>query len=75
MTLQQVQGVTGHKSARISSIYTHLDARQIADVTKAQEVIAGIKNAKPKKQPEETAENKKEPKGLEIVKNFEMKTA
>jgi integrase len=75
LTLPQVKGVIGHKSNRTNEIYTHVDARLIDDVIKAQEVIAGIKNAEPKKQPEETAENKKESKGLGIVKNFEMKTA
>jgi integrase len=68
MTLQQVQGVTGHKSARTSEIYTHLDARQIADVVKAQEAIAGKKNSKNKKLSVQTAKNKEKNKGIKIVK-------
>jgi integrase len=40
LTLQQVQSVTGHKSDRMSDLYNHPDARQIEDVTKAQEKIA-----------------------------------
>lgn len=46
LTIQQVQSVTGHKSDRMSEWYTHLDARQIGDVVKAQSVIAGIDKPK-----------------------------
>jgi integrase len=67
LTLQQVQCVTGHKSAQTSAIYTHLDARQIDDITKAQRVIMG-KKPKKEKQPEETAKKQKTSKGLELVK-------
>jgi integrase len=52
LTIQQGQSVTGHKSNRMSEWYSHLDARQITDVIKAQAVISG---EKPKTQkPEET---------------------
>jgi integrase len=87
MTLQQVQGVTGHKSAITSGIYTHLDARQIDDVIKAQEVIYGKKQAKGTKTPKkpetaksgkkakEAAKGRKNSKGLKIVKMPKRKTA
>jgi integrase len=85
MTLPQVQGVTGHKSAQTSGIYTHLDARQIADVIKAQQAIWGAKQAKAgkaqketeknKKQPEETGKIKEKNKGIEIVRKMARKTA
>jgi len=41
LTIQQVQGVTGHKSKRMTDWYSHLDARNITDVTKAQAAILG----------------------------------
>ena len=61
LTIQQVQGVTGHKSERMTEWYSHLDPRMIDDVVKAQAVIAGTD------QPEEgkTADNFN---GLKIVK-------
>jgi integrase len=45
LTIQQVQGVTGHLSKKMTELYSHLDARQIEAVIKAQEVIHGT--AKP----------------------------
>jgi integrase len=45
LTIQQVQSVTGHKSDRMSEWYSHIDARQIDDVIKAQEAIVGKKQA------------------------------
>ncbi|MDR2159272.1 MAG: site-specific integrase [Treponema sp.] len=43
LSLPQVQAVTGHKSNRMSEWYTHFDARQLADVMEAQQVITGAK--------------------------------
>jgi integrase len=43
LSLQQVQAVTGHKSDRMSEWYTHFDARQLAHVMEAQQVITGEK--------------------------------
>jgi integrase len=45
LTLQQVQAVTGHKSDRMSELYSHFDARQLSDVMEAQRVITGEKGA------------------------------
>ena len=45
LTLQQVQAVTGHKSDRMTEWYSHFDARQLADVMEAQQVISGGKKA------------------------------
>jgi integrase len=77
LTIQQVQSVTGHRSNRMSEWYSHIDARQIADVAKAQEAISGKKKGKGGKQqqPEETAKGKKDSKGLELVKMPARKTA
>jgi site-specific recombinase XerC len=72
LTIQQVQGVTGHKSLRTSAIYTHTNARNIEKVVEAQEVIMGKKPRKTK-QPEETAKKQKN-NGLELVKKS-IKTA
>jgi integrase len=41
LTLEQVQAVTGHKSEQMTERYSHFDARQLSDVMKAQELIAG----------------------------------
>jgi integrase len=57
MTLEQVQGVTGHLSKKTTRLYTHIDARQITDVVKAQEAIAG----KAPKVPPDENENKNVP--------------
>ena len=46
LTIQQVQSVTGHKSDRMTEWYSHPDARQITEITKAQAVIAGIGSSK-----------------------------
>jgi integrase len=43
LTVQQVQGVTGHKTLEMTERYSHLDAMQITEVLKAQSVIAGTK--------------------------------
>jgi site-specific recombinase XerD len=48
LTIQQVQSVTGHKTDRMSEWYCHLDARNITDVVKAQEAIAGTMQAEQK---------------------------
>jgi integrase len=47
MTIEQVQGVTGHLSKQTTELYNHIDARQMTDVLKAQEAIYG----KTKKEP------------------------
>jgi len=49
LTLQQVQSVTGHKSEGMTERYSHLDARQIESIIKAQQAISGDKKemAKP----------------------------
>jgi integrase len=67
LTIQQVQGVTGHKSKRMTELYSHLDARQIEAVTKAQEVINGT--AKPDgNKPDEDSPNEQKPfNGLKLV--------
>jgi integrase len=70
LTLPQVKGVIGHKSNRTNEIYTHVDARQIDDVTKAQKVIVG---KKPKK--EKTAKKQKSPNEIKIVKKTVRRTA
>jgi integrase len=47
LTLEQVQSVTGHLSKRTTRIYTHIDARQITDVVKAQQAISGTAEGTP----------------------------
>jgi integrase len=46
LTIQQVQGVTGHKTDRMTEWYSHLDARQLDAVIEAQAVIAGTEQPK-----------------------------
>jgi integrase len=48
LSLQQVQAVTGHKSDRMTESYSHFDARQLADVMEAQQVITGTKKREKK---------------------------
>jgi integrase len=67
LTLEQVQGVTGHKSRITTAIYTHTNTRNVEKVVEAQEAIMG-KKPKKEKQPEETAKKQKSSKGLELVK-------
>ena len=69
LTIQQVQSVTGHKTDRMSEWYCHLDARNITDVVKAQEAIAGTMQPETKQLPQESGE------GLKIVKMPVGKTA
>ena len=64
MTIQQVQGVTGHKSKRMTDWYSHLDARSIPDVVKAQETILGVE--KKDKSPSEEKPN------LVLIKKTEV---
>jgi integrase len=45
LTVPQVQAVTGHSSERMTEHYSHIDARQISDITKAQAAILGSDNA------------------------------
>jgi integrase len=69
LTIQQVQSVTGHKTDRMSEWYSHLDARNITDVVKAQEAIAGTMQPETKQLPHESGD------GLKIVKIPVGKTA
>jgi integrase len=41
LSISQVQSVTGHNSVRMTEHYSHLDARQISEITKAQAAILG----------------------------------
>jgi integrase len=75
LTVTQVQGVTGHKSDRMTELYNHPDARQITDVVKAQELIAGNKKPEKEKPPKETGKAKSNPQGLKIVKMPNRKSA
>ena len=77
LTIQQVQSVTGHKSERMSDWYSHIDARQIIDVVKAQEVISGKKPAKNAKQEKESkaGNSNNNSKNLKIVKSLNLKIA
>ena len=61
LTLQQVQGVTGHLTQKMTERYSHLDARHIDAVIEAQAVIAGTNKPNDGK----PADNFK---GLKIVK-------
>jgi Asp-tRNA(Asn)/Glu-tRNA(Gln) amidotransferase A subunit family amidase len=61
----------------MSDWYSHIDARQITDVVKAQEVISGKKpttNTKQKKEPEADS-NKNNSKNFKIVKSPNLKIA
>jgi hypothetical protein len=71
LTIQQVQGVTGHKSIRTSEIYTHIDPMQMDAVVKAQKAISGKKKSGT---PKETVNGKKNSKGLKIIKMPVRKT-
>jgi len=64
LSVKQVQGVTGHKSERMTELYNHPDARQITDVIKAQALIAG--SEKP---------NVETDTGLKVVKMSDLKSA
>jgi integrase len=46
LTVLQVQAVTGHSSNRMTEHYSHLDARHIRDIAKAQAAILGGGNAR-----------------------------
>jgi hypothetical protein len=43
LTIPQTQAVTRHKSDRMTEWYSHFDARKLADVMEAQQVITGAK--------------------------------
>jgi integrase len=68
LTIQQVQSVTGHKSDRMTEWYSHPDARQIADVVKAQAVIAGEGKSETENPPEGTGKGSNRSQCLKIVK-------
>jgi integrase len=74
LTVSQVQGVTGHKSDRMTELYNHPDARQITDVVKAQKAIAGTKKPEKAKEPEKNKGGNRA-KNLKIVKMPVRKTA
>jgi hypothetical protein len=59
----------------MTELYNHPDARQITDVVKAQELIAGNKKPEKEKQPKETRRAKNSPQGLKIVKMPNRKSA
>jgi hypothetical protein len=68
LTLEQVQAVTGHKTDRMSEWYSHLDARSIADVVKAQAEIAGTKKPEKETSEQKTAKGKTNARGSKIIK-------
>jgi integrase len=51
LSIPQVQSVTGHSSVRMTEHYSHLDARQIDDITKAQAAILGNEDEPALKKP------------------------
>jgi integrase len=73
LSIPQVQGVTGHKSIGMTERYNHLDVNQIADVMKAQAVIAGTKKTKKEKTLKEKVKTNRQ--GLTLVKMPNRKTA
>jgi integrase len=82
LTLEQIQGVTGHKSVRMSEeVYNHFNAMNLPAVVKAQAIIDG--SAEPDGDPdggkEQEAKKGKKEKGntggLRLVKPAELKTA
>ena len=75
LTVMQVQGVTGHKSDKMTEMYNHPSASQINDVMKAQAAIAGTQKTEKEKTPKETGKAKSNQKGLAIVKIPGRKTA
>jgi len=70
LSVKQVQGVTGHKSERMTELYNHPDPRQITDVIKAQSLIAGGE-----KTVDETDDDGIQDSGLKIVKMPGRKSA
>lgn len=75
LTIEQVQAVTGHKSDRMSEWYTHLDARSIEDVVKAQAEIAGTKKPEKEKPEQKTVKGNTNSKGLKLVRLPKRKSA
>jgi hypothetical protein len=72
LSISQVQSVTGHSSVRMTEHYSHLDARQISEITEAQAAIMGGKKTK------EKSANPKKPvrnSGSGTVLKFEKKAA
>ena len=70
LTIEQVQGVTGHKSKQMTDRYNHPDARRISDITKAQAAIAGNEAEKPKdKAPKKEAKKTTGHAEFKIVKS------
>jgi integrase len=75
LTVMQVQGVTGHKSEKMTEMYNHPSASQIADVMKAQAAITGTRKPEKEKPPKENRKAKTSPQGLTLVKMPKRKTA
>jgi len=75
LTVMQVQGVTGHKSDKMTEMYNHPSASQINDVMKAQSAIAGTQKPEKEKTPKETGKAENNQKGLAIVKMPRRKSA
>ena len=75
LTVMQVQGVTGHKSDKMTEMYNHPSASQINDVMKAQATIAGTQKPEKEKKPKETEKAKTGQKALAIVKMPRRKSA
>ena len=70
LTVEQAQGVTWHKSKRMTDRYNHPDARRISDITKAQAAIAGKEAEKPKdKAPKKEAKKTTGRAEFKIVKS------
>jgi len=65
MSVMQVQGVTGHKSQRMTELYNHPGEGQKSDVMKAQSKILGTK------EPEKDDFQK----GFKLVKTTRRKSA
>jgi hypothetical protein len=59
----------------MSEWYSHLDARNIADVVKAQAEIAGTKKPEKEKPEQKTVKGNTNSKGLKLVKLPKRKSA
>jgi integrase len=75
LTVMQVQGVTGHKSEKMTEMYNHPTPSQIADVMKAQAAITGTRKPEKEKPPKTTGKAKTSPQGLTLVKVNNRKSA
>jgi integrase len=74
LSIPQVQSVTGHSSIRMTEHYSHLDARQISEITEAQAVIMGKDKTKEKTaSPKKPVKNSGTAKVLRFTKTPEPK--